>query len=214
MRIERWTGPPVDTHTYLVADEASGEAWVIDAPQETAAAVLARVQGQGLRLSRAILTHGHFDHVLDAGKYAGGGIPIAAHPREQQVLSYPQTLLMGMTEQMPRITITEELREGNQLRLGESEWLVMHLPGHSPGHIVLYCAEQHTLLGGDMLFRGGYGRVDFPGCDPVEMAQSLLRLLELPDETRVLPGHGPETTVGAERVWLEPLLADPAGAVL
>lgn len=214
MRIERWTGPPVDTHTYLVIDEAAGEAWVIDAPQDTAATVLARVQELGLRLSRAILTHGHFDHVLDAGKYAQAGIPIAAHPREQQVLSYPQTLLMGMTEEMPRITIDEELREGNRLRLGDSEWLVMHLPGHSPGHIVLYCAEQSTLLGGDMLFRGGYGRVDFPGCDPVEMANSLLRLLELPDATRVLPGHGPETILAAERTWLEPLLADPAGAVL
>ena len=214
MRIERWTGPPVDTHTYLVADEASGEAWVIDAPQATAAAVLARVAELGLRLTRAVLTHGHFDHVLDAGVYAEAGIPIAAHPREQQVLRYPQTLLMGMTEAMPQITIDEELREGNRLRLGETEWLVMHLPGHSPGHVALYCAEQDTLLGGDMLFRGGYGRVDFPGCDAGDMAESLLRLLELPDATRVYPGHGPETTLGAERIWLEPLLSDPAGVAL
>src|SRR3954447_25403969 len=75
MVIERWTGPPADTHTYLVADEQSGEAWAIDAPLDTAARLLERVRSRGLRLTRLILTHGHFDHILDAERYREAGIP-------------------------------------------------------------------------------------------------------------------------------------------
>ena len=74
MVIERWTGPPVETHTYLVADEASGEAWVVDAPLDTAAAVLGHCAERGYTLTRAILTHGHFDHVLDAERYQEAGV--------------------------------------------------------------------------------------------------------------------------------------------
>jgi len=211
MRIERWTGPPVETHTYLVIDEATREAWAIDAPLETAGALLARVREQGLRLTRLVLTHAHFDHLLDAERYQQAGIPIALHPADGPLLHAPQTQLFGLPYPMPRVRIDEELAEGTSLRLGEDAWEVWHVPGHAPGHVVLYCAARQTLLGGDMLFQGGYGRVDLPGCDPAQMASSLLRLLDLPPETRVYPGHGPETTLGRERAWLEPLLTDPAG---
>ena len=82
MRIQRWTGPPVATHTYLVIDEPSGEAWVVDAPLDTAGPVLEEVRGRGLRLTRCILTHAHFDHLLDAGRYHAAEVPVAAHPLE------------------------------------------------------------------------------------------------------------------------------------
>jgi hydroxyacylglutathione hydrolase len=214
MVIERWTGPPVETHTYLVGDEASGEAWVIDAPLDTAEPVLARVGERGFRLSRVILTHGHFDHILDAAWYQAAGIPIALHALDQPMLRVPQTTLFGLPHPMPEIDVDEEPAEGSVLRLGTREWRVWHVPGHSPGHVVLHCADEGIVLGGDVLFRGGYGRVDLPGSDAGDMSASLLRLLELPSETRVLPGHGPETTIGAERGWLEPLLSDPRGVQL
>jgi glyoxylase-like metal-dependent hydrolase (beta-lactamase superfamily II) len=206
MRIERWTGPPVETHAYLVIDEPSREAWVVDAPLDTAEQVLACVRNEGLRLARLVLTHGHFDHLLDVERYQAAGIPVAINPLERPLLEAPQPRMFGLELDMPAVRIDEELGEGTLLRLGTEDWEVWHVPGHSPGHVVLYNTLRATLLGGDLLFQGGYGRVDLPGSDPEDMARSLARVLELPDETRVYPGHGPETTVGAERPWLQCLV--------
>ena len=211
MRIERWTGPPVETHTYLAIDEPTGEAWAIDAPLDTAASVLDFVRNNGLRLTKVVLTHGHFDHILDAPAYASAGIPIALHPADFPLLEAPQTAMFGLPQPMPSFTPNEELAAGTSLSLGNGKWVVWHVPGHAPGHVILYSPEEATILGGDLLFRGGYGRVDLPGADPALKAASMLRLLDLPDRTRVYPGHGPETTIGQERPWLESLLNDPRG---
>ncbi|MFN3649896.1 MAG: MBL fold metallo-hydrolase [Armatimonadota bacterium] len=207
MKIERWTGPPVETHTYLVANSASGEAWAVDAPLQTAGALLEHVRAQGLRLTRLILTHGHFDHILDVEQYTQAGVPVAICPLEKPLLEAPQTSLFGLPYPMPQVRIDEELGEGMVLRLGADEWQVWHVPGHSPGHVILYSPAQATILGGDLLFQNGYGRVDLPGSDPRQMAASLRRLLDLPKDTRVLPGHGPETTLRQERPWLKDLTA-------
>lgn len=206
MHLEHWTGPPVDTHGYLLYDAGSREAWAIDAPMETADLLLARVRELDLRLTRLILTHGHFDHLMDAPAYQAAGIPIALHPGDVELVAMPQPSMFGIPLEMPAFQVDEELREGDRLRLGEDEWEVWHVPGHSPGHIILHCAARQTVLGGDLLFAGGYGRVDLPGSDPAAMTASLTRLLALPLETQVHPGHGPATTVGAERRWLAPLL--------
>jgi len=206
MEIERWTGPPVETHTYLVADAASGEAWAIDAPLETADLLMAHARDRGYRLTRLILTHGHFDHILDAARYAAAGVPVALHPADRPLLQAPQTALFGLPYDMPDVRIDEELGDGMRLQLGADTWEVWHVPGHAPGHVILYCAEQATVLGGDLLFQSGYGRVDLPGCNPAQMTESLRRLMTLPRETRVYPGHGPDTTLGKERAWLKPLL--------
>lgn len=207
MIIERWTGPPVETHAYLVADEATGEAWAIDAPLETARPILARVRERGWRLARLVLTHGHFDHVLDLERYLEAGVPIAAHPLERPLLEAPQTELFGLPYRMPTCRIDEELGEGMRLPLGAESWEVWHVPGHSPGHVALHCPARGVLLSGDLLFQGGFGRVDLPGADAAAIAESLRRVLRLPPDTRIYPGHGPETTVGAERPWLAPMLA-------
>lgn len=206
MILEQWTGPPVETHTYLLADERSGEAWAIDAPLDTAALLSARARELRLHLSRLVLTHGHFDHILDVPEFTGEGVATAAHPLERTILDAPQTALFGLPYEMPRVTIKEELAEGQTLRLGDDEWQVWHVPGHSPGHVILYSPANALVMGGDLLFAGGYGRVDLPGCDPGAMIESLRRLLALPDQTRVYPGHGPATTIGAERRWLAPAL--------
>lgn len=211
MIIEKWTGPPVETHAYLLIDEPTQAAWVVDAPLETAAPVLEQVRQRGLRLERLLLTHGHFDHILDVEQYVRAGVPVAISPRERPLLAAPQTAMFGVSLEMPVFEPDEELGEGDALRLGEHEWTVWDVPGHSPGHVLLYCPARELIVGGDLLFHGGYGRVDLPGADPARMASSLLRLLELPDRTLVLPGHGPETTLGAEREWLERVLGDPQG---
>jgi len=211
MIIRKWTGPPVETHTYLLADETTRKAWIIDAPLNTAGSVLSHVRSEGLTLERVILTHGHFDHILDVARYRTAGIPVAISPREQPLLEAPQTEMFGLPYPMSVFRPDEALGEGDRLELGGETWEVWDTPGHSPGHVLLYNAARNLVAGGDMLFQGGYGRVDLPGSDPVVMAESLLRILELPDETRFLPGHGPETTVGAERGWLERLVMQPGG---
>jgi hydroxyacylglutathione hydrolase len=213
MRIERWTGPPVDTHSYLVVPGSGASAWVVDAPLGTATRVLAAARSLGLQLERVILTHAHFDHLLDAGRYASAGVPVALHPADFPLLRYPQPAMMGFPHPMPELSPEELPAERDLLRLGDAEWEVWHLPGHSPGHVALYAPEHAVLLGGDVLFQGGFGRVDLPGSDARAMAASLRRLLSLPDLTRVYPGHGPETTIGAERAWLAPLL-EQQGALL
>ena len=214
MIIEKWTGPPVETHTYLLVDEPSRIAWVIDAPLDTAASVLRHVEERGLTLERVILTHAHFDHILDVERYCAAGIPVALCPREAPLLAVNQASLFGLPYAMPVFTPDEELAEGGTLQLAGHEWTIWEVPGHSPGHVILYDASQDLVVGGDLLFQGGYGRVDLPGSDPARMAESLRRLLTLPDGTMVLPGHGPETTIGAEREWLARMLSDPRGARL
>jgi glyoxylase-like metal-dependent hydrolase (beta-lactamase superfamily II) len=94
------------------------------------------------------------------------------------------------------------------LELGDTRWEVWHVPGHSPGHVLLYCREQATVFGGDLLFQSGYGRIDLPGCSARDMEASLARIAQLPPETRVYPGHGADVTVGSERRWLDGLLAE------
>lgn len=209
MIIEQWTGPPVETHTYLVVDEPARSAWIIDAPLDTAATVLEHVRKHNLKLEQVILTHGHFDHILDVSRYVEAGIPVSISPRERELLQAPQTRMFGLPYEMPSFEPDAALGEGDTLRLGAETWTVWDVPGHSPGHVLLYNAACDLILGGDLLFRSGYGRVDLPGADPRQMAASLRRLLPLPDHTRVLPGHGPETTIGAERGWMLELLADP-----
>ncbi len=206
MQIKRWTGPPVETHTYLIWHESSGEAWVADAPLDTYRLVDQWVRSRKLRLTRALLTHGHFDHMLDAGHYQEAGIPIAAHPLEAALMAMPQTTLYGLPYPMPDVRIDQPLHDGDRLTLGEDVWDVWHVPGHSPGHILLHSAAQQIILGGDLLFHQGYGRVDLPGSDPAAMGRSLARLLTLPGTTRVYPGHGPDTTIAAEADWLADII--------
>jgi hydroxyacylglutathione hydrolase len=206
MLIERYTGPPVDTHAYLIVDESTHEAWVIDAPLDTAGRILEYCRENNLNLTRLILTHGHFDHILDAPVYQAAGIPVAAHPEERAILKAPQTEMFGLPYAMPSFELDELLEEGGCLSLGGDRWEVWHVPGHSPGHILLYSPAGGVVFGGDLLFQGGYGRTDVPGADPAGMAASLKRLLQLPPGTRVYPGHGPDTTVGTERAWLAGLL--------
>ncbi|MBM3458290.1 MAG: MBL fold metallo-hydrolase, partial [Armatimonadetes bacterium] len=147
-------------------------------------------------------------------RFTARGVPLALHPLDEPLLAEPQTEMFGVPLPMPRVQVDERLSEGETLLLGSHRWQVWHVPGHAPGHVLLHSPDTRTVLGGDLLFRGAYGRTDLPGSDPAAMAASLVRLLELPDDTRVFPGHGPAVTLGQERGWLEALLAAPTGIQL
>jgi glyoxylase-like metal-dependent hydrolase (beta-lactamase superfamily II) len=203
MEIYAHTGGPVDTNGYLVVDERSRQAIAIDAPEGAARAFLSRAERDELRVVRLVLTHGHWDHIMDALFFRRAfQCPIAIHPGDAPMLQIPQTELFGLPFSIPPFEADEELASGETLLSGEIGLEVIHSPGHSPGGVCLYGPGDRVLFAGDTLFAGSYGRLDLPGSDTASMAASLTRLADLPPETVVYSGHGPSTTIAAEVAWM------------
>jgi glyoxylase-like metal-dependent hydrolase (beta-lactamase superfamily II) len=205
VQIETFPAGPIETNAYLVADEEVGEAWVIDAPPESARIVLDTATERGWTITALIDTHGHWDHIVDnAAIRDEASVPILIHPADEPMITRPTM----RAPSMPPITPTKAdryLNDGDTLTLGQYTFTVWHTPGHSPGGIVLYEPTTHTLIGGDTLFPNGHGRIDIPGADERQMYSSLTRLATLPPETTVYPGHGAPTTIGAELPWMQAL---------
>ena len=201
VRIELGVFGPWQTNAYLLWDGTSDDALVLDPGMGAADALVSRAAELGLRLHLIANSHGHIDHIFDnAALKQASGAPLAIHPDDAYRLSGHN--IYGFAVE-PAVA-DRELREGDHLVIGSLDFRVMHTPGHSEGSICLYDADRGLLLAGDVLFRGSYGRTDLPGGDDAQMVASLTRLLhELPVTTRVLPGHGVETTIGTEAAWLE-----------
>jgi hydroxyacylglutathione hydrolase len=203
MEIYAYTGGPVDTNGYLVVDEDSRQAVVIDAPEGAAQAFVQRAERDQLQVQRLILTHGHWDHIMDALFFRRAfQCPIAIHPADAPMLQIPQTELFALPFSIPPFEPDEYLEADEILAVGAMGLAVLHTPGHSPGGICLHEPGRQVLFAGDTLFAGSYGRVDLPGADAAAMAASLARLAAMPPETTVYSGHGPSTTIDAELGWL------------
>ncbi len=198
---------PIETNAYLVGDTATGKALLIDAPYEATRPVLDEAARRGWTIDQIVITHTHWDHVADALSLTEEtGAPLLAHPLAVEPLANPQSLLGDFPVPVPAVETTTTLDDGATVTLGESTFLVLHLPGHDPAHIALYNDDARVLLGGDVLFPGGHGRTDLPGTDQSTMNASLRRLVaELPGETTVLPGHGAPTTISRETPWIDAL---------
>jgi glyoxylase-like metal-dependent hydrolase (beta-lactamase superfamily II) len=199
-RLEMGAFGPWQTNAYLIWDGRSTDALVLDPGLGAADPLLARVAANGLRLHLVANSHGHIDHVFDnAPLVRASGADLAIHPLDEPRLSAPNNYGLQMEPSVP----TRHLQEGEQLRIGDLVFDVLHTPGHTEGSVCLYEERGALLLAGDVLFAGTYGRTDLPGGDDEAMVASLARLArELPAEVRVLPGHGPETTVGRELPWM------------
>ena len=200
IRIEVAAFGPWQANAYLVWDGRSPDALVLDPGMGAADPLLRRVAANGLRLHLIANSHGHIDHIFDdAPLMRGSGAPLAIHPDDAYRLDGRNSY--GF--ELEAVTATVDLREGEQLRIGDLVWDVLHLPGHTEGSVCLYEERAGLLLSGDVLFAGAYGRTDLAGGSDEQMVASLARLSRaLPDGVRVLPGHGPETTVGRELPWL------------
>jgi hydroxyacylglutathione hydrolase len=149
-----------------------------------------------------VSTHGHWDHIGDnAAVSEHTGAAIAVHPLDRDRLTNPQPLWAPF--EIPPSVPAVELAEGGEIRFGDIRLTVLHTPGHTEGSVCLLAPDDGVLYSGDTLFAGGWGRVDLPGGDPAQMAESLARLATLEDAISVLPGHGPATTIGRERAWIE-----------
>lgn len=192
---------PLQVNTYIVGDEVTGDAVVID-PGGSAEQILRLAEREGLTLRRIINTHAHFDHVSgvqDLKELAG--IPFALHEADLPILqSYPRQLLyFGLLPKDPP-EVDEYIQAGDEIAVGEIRLRVLFTPGHTPGHVTF--VTPGVALVGDVLFQGSIGRSDLPGGDYKQLMRSIREvLLPLRDDTVVYPGHGPATTIGQEKLY-------------
>lgn len=194
---------PIQTNAYLVVDETTNKALIVDAPPDSADALISAARDAGATIEMIVLTHHHWDHIVDAAKLAKAtGAPVAAHPEAVSLLEHPRNPSFPLPEPIAALTPQQLLSDGDTVKLGESTFVIIHTPGHAPDQISLYDARAGVLLSGDTLFSRGYGRTDLPGSSEADTVVTMARLLNLPDAVTVYPGHGPATTIGAERGWM------------
>lgn len=200
-RLSRIVGP-IATNVHILADERSREAIAIDTAIPSLSWIRDELAARNWSLKLIVTTHGHWDHTGDNAAVADHtGAQIAAHPLDWHRLTDPDPLWAPFA--IPPCVPAIELAEGGDVRFGSIRLRVMHTPGHTEGSVCLFAAEEGLLYSGDTLFAGGWGRVDLPGGDASQMVSSLGRLTAFDDPVTVLPGHGPQTTIGRERMWLE-----------
>ncbi len=185
----------------VVGDEATGEAMVID-PGDNIAEVLALVERHGLRVTQIVITHAHIDHVGGAMKLkALTGAPILLNQNDVALLKMLDVQATWIGVAPPgAVEIDGDVAAGDMVQAGGIRATVMHTPGHTEGSVCLYIPAEKTLIAGDTLFAGSIGRTDLPGGSYKKILTSLHeQVLALPDETVVVPGHGPLTSIGRER---------------
>lgn len=185
-------------NTYLVIDDATGDAVVVD-PGDEGDVIVSMIESSGATLRAVWLTHAHLDHIgaVSAVRRRFGNIPVHLHPLDRPVYDAQSFFAesYGVAFEQPDAP-DRELAHGDVLRIGNLSFDVMHLPGHSPGHVVFH--GNGIVLGGDVLFAGSIGRTDLPMANPAHMQESLTTMAALPPETIVYPGHGDATSIGAE----------------
>ncbi|MGC8718985.1 MAG: MBL fold metallo-hydrolase [Thermodesulforhabdaceae bacterium] len=203
MIIEHLVVGMLQTNCYIIADEKSGEAMVID-PGGEAKRIHNFLASRSLKLKAILLTHGHFDHVLDAWNLKKlSGSEIYIHPLDEPLLHNRMVglgaFLMGKAATLD-LSPDKYIKEGDILTLGNTDIHVLETPGHTPGHVSFYVPSKRLIFVGDTLFDGSIGRTDFPGGSYEQLINSVkTKIFPLGDDIVVYPGHGPTTTVGKER---------------
>jgi hydroxyacylglutathione hydrolase len=204
LEIVLFTLGPAQTNAYLIADPSTGDTAVVD-PAWDGQVILAQAQKRGWRIAHLWYTHAHFDHIGGAAAIADALNPlplVALHPADHTLWRAEGGAPLYGFRIDPGPEPTIDLIQGQTLRLGGVTIVVRHTPGHTPGHVVLYCAEEKLCFCGDLIFQGSVGRTDLPGGSWETLEHSIReQIYTLPDDTRLLPGHGPETTVGEEKVY-------------
>jgi glyoxylase-like metal-dependent hydrolase (beta-lactamase superfamily II) len=192
---------PLQCNCSVIGDETSHEAIVID-PGDNISRVLDAVTRHGLKVTQILITHGHIDHVGGAMKLKQAtGAPILINKNDA-----PQLKMLDMqagwigVAPPGQVTIDASLEDGDTIRAGPLHATVLHTPGHTEGSTCIYFPAEKKLIAGDTLFAGSIGRTDLPGGDFEKIMQSLhQRVMALPEDVIVIPGHGPATTIGGEK---------------
>jgi len=202
MKVLKLTTGPVATNVWVLADVRTREAIAIDTATPSVRWLTQVLGDEGWNLRFIVSTHRHWDHIGDnAEAVIATGARLAVHIADRHGLTQPDP--MSAPFPIPPSVPALDLAEGSRIRFGEIDLSVLHTPGHTEGSVCLLSPEDRVLISGDTLFAGGWGRTDLPGGSAEAMVESLSRLATLEDGLDVLPGHGPETTIGREKPWLQ-----------
>jgi len=192
---------PLQCNCSVIGDETTREAMVID-PGDDIEDIIAIIDEHKFKVKQIVITHAHIDHVGGAMKLrAKTGAPILLNQNDYALLKMLDVQASWLGMQSPgKVEIEADLKHDQQLEVGTLSGKVLHTPGHTEGSVCLYFAPEKLLIAGDTLFSRSIGRTDLPGGSFEKIMRSLHeRVLALPDETLVIPGHGPKTTIGEER---------------
>ena len=200
MKIETFVIGMIGTNCYLVSNEETKECFLVDAAGESPE-LTAHIRQSGLSLKAILLTHGHFDHITGLDSLTKEfDVPVYAHEKEEILLndaSYNASASYGMPFTWKK---AEYVRDGQTLEIAGTEIRVLHTPGHTTGGCCYYIEKEQALFSGDTLFCASVGRTDLPTGSESRLLRSISeKLMPLPDETKVYPGHMEETTIGYER---------------
>jgi glyoxylase-like metal-dependent hydrolase (beta-lactamase superfamily II) len=203
MILEMFSSGPIETNTYILGCSKTGKACVIDAPQGCLKHIEKVLEKHNLSLSKILFTHSHWDHTAEAFLLKEHfKVPLLIHALDAKNLIEPGSDELPLFFPIQGVKPDLLFEEGDVILVGELELEVIATPGHTPGGVCFYLAKEGVLFSGDTLFKNSMGRVDFPQSNPNNMLKSLKRLAALPPQTKVFPGHGPSTTIGAES-WME-----------
>jgi glyoxylase-like metal-dependent hydrolase (beta-lactamase superfamily II) len=209
LQIKSFTVGPFAENPYLLTCSETNQALMID-PGDEADVLWQAIVDAGVQLQAIVLTHAHLDHVgaLTAIRERAQ-VPVYLHPADDELLAQvPWQGRMFGFQMAPIAPAERRLQHGDQLQLGTITLDVLHTPGHSPGCVCLYAVGEKTLIAGDTLFYRSVGRTDLPGSNSQQLVNSIhTHLWPLPDDVRVLAGHGPATTIGEEK-RLNPFVGD------
>ena len=208
MKIEVWSLGPFETNAYLLTAENGKDCCVVDAPRDAAKTLLPEIKKRGLKLTHILITHGHWDHMCDAHAFATAGAQVLAHKDDQQLIENIEAYRSRYESMMPFLTesdfhsvkVNQWLNQGGSFEAIGLNFEVRHVPGHCPGSLLFYSAQEKCAFVGDAIFKGSVGRTDLPNGNWNELLKSIrTQVYTLPEDTVLLPGHGGKTTVGDEK---------------
>lgn len=202
MIIESQELPPIGTNAFALIEPDLKECVIIDAPAQAYEWALQVADEHDCKIVALILTHGHWDHILDGHKFAAAGIPTYGHAEDTEMFASPSKMasyaIPGL--ELLEVPITNWIKGGDTLQLLNTSMEIRHVPGHCPGNVLVYVESEAAAVVGDVIFAGSVGRYDLPGGDFSVLERSIKeQVYTLPDATIIYPGHGPNSTVAQEK---------------
>lgn len=202
MKIEKFVTGIISTNCYLVINEETKQTVVID-PAACPSYLMGHMKSEELQVEAILLTHGHFDHIMGIDDLRREfPVPVYVHEGDRETLLDPALNLSSSYTNGYTFDGADYIRDGQRLELAGFSFQVIHTPGHTPGGVCYYLESEGVLFSGDTLFQNSVGRTDFPNSSMSDLIRSLReKVMKLPDDVKVYPGHMGETTIGHERKY-------------